>query len=177
MDNAVEQFAAVWALKQLCEKATKPGVAGNLRDQVNSYYRMLYEADGKKGHDIIVGGEKVGRYTFKETKGEPARTEDKVVIYDFDKVLADDNEDFKEWAAKRIHNMMFDLAIQYATETGDLLDGMTVTTEEIPEVPSTIATSGAPNSVKAEKVMDAFGMRLGESMSMTVAGLLASAEQ
>ena len=177
MDNVVEQFAAVWALKQLCEKATKPGITGNLRDQVNSYYRMLYEADGKKGHDILVGGEKVGRYTFKETKGEPARTEQKVCIYDYDRVLADDNEDFKEWAAKRIHNMMFDLAVQYAEETGDLLDGMSVVTEEIPEVPSTIATSGAPNSVKPEKVAEALGPRLNESMGATVAGLLAGAER
>ena len=177
MTDIVEQFAAAWALKQLLDKATKTGVKGNLRDQVNTYYRMLYEADGKKGHDILIGDDKVGRYTFSETKGEAAYTKQKVNIYDFEKVLADDNEDFKEWVAKRINNMMFDLAIQYAEETGDLLDGMAVTTEEIPEVPATISANGKPNSITPEKVAEALGPRLNESMGGMVAGLLASAEQ
>ena len=175
MADIVEQFAAAWALKQLVDKATKTGVKGNLRDQVNTYYRSLYQADGDRGHDILVNGEKVGRYTFPETKGEEGYTRQTIAIYDYDALLADDNPDFAAWLKRKIHNQLFDLAKEYAAETGDLLDGMTVIEEEVPEVPATVSPNGRPGSIKPEVVAEAFGPQLSEGMDNVIAGLLESA--
>lgn len=172
MPNVVDEFAAAWALKQLVDKATKTGVRGNLRDQVNDYYRTLYELDGKRGHDIIVNGEKVGRYTFDEKKGEPARIERTVTAYDYDAILADDNDDFAEWLSAYIKMHIGELAERYVRETGDTLDGVMVTEDEVPEVPASVAANGKPGGFRADKVAEAFGPALQEGMGDLIAGLL-----
>lgn len=172
MPSVVEEFAAAWALKQLVDKATKTGVRGNLRDQVNEHYRMLYELDGMRGHDIIVNGEKVGRYTFAEKKGEPARIERTVTAYDYDAILADDNEDFAEWLSGYIKMHIGELAERYVRETGDVLDGVMVTEDEVPEVPASVEANGKPGGFRADKVAEAFGPALGEGMGDLIAGLL-----
>lgn len=172
MPSVVEEFAAAWALKQLVDKATKTGVRGNLRDQVNEHYRMLYELDGKRGHDIVVNGEKVGRYTFAEKKGDPAHTERTVTAYDYDAILADDNEDFAEWLSAYIKKHIGELAERYVRETGDTLDGVMVTEDEVPEVPASVAANGKPSGFRADKVAEAFGPALGEGMGDLIAGLL-----
>jgi len=172
MPNVVDEFAAAWALKQLVDKATKTGVTGNLRDQVNDYYRTLYQLDGKRGHDIVVNGEKVGRYTFDEKKGEPARIERTVTAYDYDAILADDNEDFAEWLSAYIKMHIGELAERYVRETGDVLDGVMVTEDEVPEVPASVAANGKPGGFRADKVAEAFGPALGEGMGDLIAGLL-----
>lgn len=172
MPSVVEEFAAAWALKQLVDKATKTGVRGNLRDQVNEHYRMLYELDGKRGHDIVVNGEKVGRYTFAEKKGDPAHTERTVTAYDYDAILADDNEDFAEWLSAYIKKHIGELAERYVRETGDTLDGVMVTEDEVPEVPASVEANGKPGGFRADKVAEAFGPALGEGMGDLIAGLL-----
>lgn len=172
MPSIEEEFAAAWALKQLVDKAVKTGVRGNLRDHLNDYYRMLYEADGERGHDILVNGQKVGRYTFAMTEGKPARTERVVKAYDYDAILADDNEDFAEWLRKYIGNHIGELAEKYVTETGDVLDGVTVVETEVPETPATVAANGTPGGIRAEKVAEAFGPALNEGIGSLIAGLL-----
>lgn len=172
MPSVVEEFAAAWALKQLVDKATKTGVRGNLRDQVNEHYRMLYELDGKRGHDIVVNGKKVGRYTFAEKKGEPARIERTVTAYDYDAILADDNEDFAAWLSDYIKMHIGELAERYVRETGDVLDGVMVTEDEVPEVPASVEANGKPGGFRADKVAEAFGPALGEGMGDLIAGLL-----
>lgn len=172
MPDVVEEFAAAWALKQLVDKAVKTGVEGNLRDQVNRHYRMLYDLDGKRGHDIVVNGEKVGRFTFAEKKGEPARTEQVVTAYDYSAILADDNEDFAEWLSDYIKLHIGELAERYVRETGDMLDGVMVSEEEVPEVPATVATNGTPGGIRPDRVAAAFGPALDEGMSQLIAGLL-----
>lgn len=172
MPSVVEEFAAAWALKQLVDKATKTGVRGNLRDQVNEHYHMLYELDGMRGHDIIVNGEKVGRYTFAEKKGEPARIERTVTAYDYDAILADDNEDFAAWLSDYIKMHIGELAERYVRETGDTLDGVMVTEDEVPEVPASVEANGKPGGFRADKVAEAFGPAIGEGMGDLIAGLL-----
>lgn len=157
MASLDEQFAVAWALKLLLDRVTKNGVMGNLRDQANAYFKMLSEQDGKLGHDIEIGGQKVGRYTFSRKKGEPARTKQTIAVYDATKMLADDNPDFEAWLKQKINNQLMDYAVQYATETGDLLDGMAVVTEDVPATPDTIAANGTPGGITAEKVAEALG--------------------
>ena len=152
-----EQFAVAWSLKQLLDRITKTGVMGNLRDQANDYFKELSEADGELGHDVCINGKKVGRCTFSVKAGEPARTKQTIGIHDPEKLLADDNPDFAEWLKQKVNNQLFDYAVQYAEETGDLLDGMTLIKDEIPQTPDTIAANFTPSSISAEKVADALG--------------------
>lgn len=161
MPSVDEQFAVAWALKQLLDRITKTGVQGNLRDQANEYFKELCDEDGKLGHDVCVNGVKVGRCTFSVKKGEPARTKRSIGIHDADKVLADDNPDFAEWLKRRVSNQLFDYAIQYTEETGDLLDGMTVIEEEVPQTPDSVAPNFTPSSISAEKVAEALGTDVG----------------
>jgi hypothetical protein len=56
--------------------------------------------------------------------------------YDWDAALADDNPDFAEWLAKRIRNKIGELAEQYVTETGDVLDGVAVEERVTPAEPA-----------------------------------------
>ena len=172
MADVVEQFAAAWALKQLVDKAVKTGVKGNLRDQLNTHFRTLYELDGMRGHDMFVNGEKVGRYTFSKREGEPARTERVVTAYDYEAILADDNEDFAEWLKRHIRNHIGELAERYVRETGDLLDGVSVVENEIPETPAVVSQNGTPGGIKAERVAEALGPALNEGMGELIAGLL-----
>lgn len=161
MPSVDEQFVVAWALKQLLDRITKTGVQGNLRDQANDYFRALAEEDGDLGHDVTINGVKVGRCTFSTKGGEPAHVKRSIGIHDADRVLADDNPDFAEWLTRRVNNQLFDYAIQYAEETGDLLDGMTLIEEEVPEVPVTVSPTFTPNSVRAERVAEALGTDVG----------------
>ena len=152
-----QQFAIACALKLLLDRATKNGVMGNLREQVNTYFRSLSELDGELGHDILIGDKKVGRFTFGVKKGEPARTKRTIAVYDVSAMLADDNPDFAEWLKGKVNNQLIDYAVQYATETGDLLDGMTVIEDETPATPDVISPNGTPNGITAQKVAEALG--------------------
>jgi len=174
MCDAIEQFAAAWALKQLVDKAVKTGVSGNLRDQVNDHYRRLYELDGERGHDLMVNGEKVGRYTFAERKGEAARTERTVRAFDYAAILADENEDFRAYCERYLRNHIGELAEQYVRETGDMLDGVSVVDEEVPATPATVAANGTPSGITPQRVADAMGPLLADGMGDVIRGLLGS---
>ena len=86
---------------------------------------------------------------------------------DVDALRADDSDEFNAWLDGWITAHIEELAVQYAQETGDLLDGMAVVTREVPATPAGIRPNGTLR-VDGAKVAEALGANLGAA----VAGLL-----
>lgn len=158
-------FCVAWALKERLNAATKKG--SPLRKLMDERYRELYEADGETGHDVHVMGQKVGRYTFPTTKGTPERTVTKAMAYDHDAILADDNDDFAEWLASYVKSHIGELAERYVTETGDILDGVSVITETEPATPSVVSSEGNPYGISYDRITEAL-----PELRQTVRGLI-----
>lgn len=158
-------FCVAWALKERLNAATKKG--SPLRKLMDEKYRELYEVDGETGHDVYVMGQKVGRYTFPTTKGTPERTVTKAMAYDHDAILADDNEDFAEWLKSYVRLHIGELAEKYVTETGDILDGVSVITETEPAKPSVISSEGNPYGISYDRIAEAL-----PELRQTVRGLI-----
>ena len=159
------------AIEQAVYKAIGADVAtndpGNLRAEVNAHYYDLYEQTGATGFEVRVNGQKVGTYGFNKVKGQKARTERIVTVTDEDALHADENDEFNDWLSAYVTEHLPELAVQYATETGELLDGMAVVEREHPATPDTIRPNGTLR-VKPEKVAAA----LGNALPATIAGLL-----
>lgn len=158
-------FCIAWALKERLNAATKKG--STLRKLMDEKYRELYEADGETGHDVHVMGQKVGRYTFPTAKGTPERTVTKAMAYDHDAILADDNEDFAEWLKAYVRLHIGELAERYVTETGDILDGVSVITETEPAKPSVISSEGNPYGISYDRITEAL-----PELRQTIRGLI-----
>lgn len=158
-------FCVAWALKERLDAATKKG--SMLRTLMDERYRELYEADGETGHDVMVMGQKVGRYTFPTKKGKKGRTTTRAVAYDHDAILADDNEDFSAWLADYIKGHIGELAERYVTETGDVLAGVNVVTETEPDTPSVVASEGNPYGISYDRMAEAI-----PELRQTVRGLI-----
>lgn len=158
-------FCVAWALKERLNAATKKG--STLRKLMDERYRKLYEADGETGHDVCVMGQKVGRYTFPTSKGTPERTVTKVMAYDHDAILADDNEDFAEWLKAYVRLHINELAERYVTETGDILDGVNVVIETEPATPSVVSSEGNPYGISYDRITEAL-----PELRQTVRGLI-----
>jgi len=163
--DEVMAFCAAWALKERLDAATKKG--STLRRAMDERYRELYELDGETGHDVEVMGQKVGRYTFPKRKGKPARTTTKAVAYDYDAILADDNDEFAEWLSAYVKGHIGELAEKYVMETGDMLAGVRLFTEETSATPDTIASEGNPYNISYESVSAAL-----PELTGTIRGLL-----
>ncbi len=159
------------AIEQAVYKAIGADVAtndpDNLRAAVNQYYYDLYEQTGATGFEVRLRGQKVGTYGFDKVKGQKARTERIVTVTDHAALLADESDDFNDWLSAYVTEHMDELAVRYATETGELLDGMAVVEREHPATPDTIRPSGKLR-VHPEKVAAA----LGNALPATIAGLL-----
>lgn len=160
-------FCVAWALKERLEAATRKG--SPLRTIMDERYRELYELDGQTGHDVELMGQKVGRYTFPRKKGKPARTTSKAVAYDYGAILADDNDDFAAWLSEYVKSHIGELAERYVTETGDMLAGVQLVTEETPATPDTIASEGNPYGISYDSVTEAL-----PELRQTVRGLIGS---
>lgn len=158
-------FCVAWALKERLNAATKKG--SRLRRLMDEKYRELYEADGETGHDVHVMGQKVGRYTFPTTEGTPERTVKRAVAYDHDAILADDNEDFAEWLKAYVQLHIGELAEKYVTETGDILDGVSVVTETEPATPSVVSSEGNPYGISYDRITEAL-----PELRQTIRGLI-----
>ena len=158
-------FCIAWALKERLNAATKKG--SPLRTLMDEKYRELYEMDGKTGHDVHVMGQKVGRYTFPTTKGTPERTVTKAMAYDHGAILADDNEDFAEWLKAYVQLHIGELAERYVTETGDILDGVSVITETEPATPSVVSSEGNPYGISYDRITEAL-----PELRQTIKGLI-----
>ena len=139
----------------------------NLRGAVNAYYHDLYEQTGATGFEVRINGQKIGTYGFSKVRGQRAYTERVVTVTDVDALMADASDEFAAWLADYMREHMAELAVQYATETGELLDGMAVVEREHPATPDTIRPNGTLR-VRPERVAAA----LGNALPATIAGLL-----
>lgn len=165
--NHIERLAIEQAVYNAIGADLKTGVPDNLRGEVNAFYLDMYERTGATGFEVRVNGQKVGTYGFNRVKGQPERTVTELRVTDMAALRADRSEDFNEWLTQYVAANLESLAIQYAQETGELLDGMEYVTEKIPATPDTIRPNGTLR-VKPEKVAAA----LGNALPATIAGLL-----
>ena len=175
MPSIQEQIERL-AIEQAVYKAIGADVdtndPGNLRAEVNQHYYDLYEQTGATGFEVRLRGQKVGTYGFSKVKGQKAHTERIVTVTDVDALMADASEEFAAWLADYMREHMAELAVQYATETGELLDGMAVVEREHPATPDTIRPNGTMR-IRPEKVASA----LGNALPATIAGLLEGGRQ
>lgn len=173
MPSIQEQIERL-AIEQAVFKAIGADVAtndpGNLRAEVNAHYRDLYEQTGATGFEVRLRGQKVGTYGFSKVRGQKAHTERIVTVTDRAALLADESDEFNDWLTAWLTDHLPELAVQYAQETGELLDGMAVVEREHPATPDTIRPNGTLR-VRPEKVAAA----LGNALPATIAGLLGGA--
>lgn len=165
--NAIERLAIEQAVYNAIGADLKTGVTDNLRGEVNGFYLDLYEQTGATGFEVRVNGQKVGTYGFSRVKGTPKRTVTELRVTDVDALRADESPEFAEWLAQAVLRDLPEYAVQYATETGELLDGMEYVTTTQPATPDTIRPNGTLR-VRADKVAAA----LGNALPATIAGLL-----
>jgi hypothetical protein len=165
--NPIERLAIEQAVYNAIGADLKTGVTDNLRGEVNGFYLDLYQQTGATGFEVRVNGQKVGTYGFSKVKGTPEREVTELRVTDHAALRADNSEEFCEWLTRFMEQNLEKLAVQYATETGELLDGMEYVTETIPATPDGIRPNGTLR-VKPEKVAAA----LGNALPATIAGLL-----
>ena len=165
--SIIERLAIEQAVYNAIGADLKTGQPDNLRGEVNGFYLDMYERTGATGFEVRVNGQKVGTYEFSKVKGQPERTVTELRVTDHAALLADKSDDFNRWLTEHIITHIDELAIQYATETGELLDGMEYVTTTTPATPDTIRPNGTLR-VRADKVAAALGNRL----PATIAGLL-----
>lgn len=166
-DNPIERLAIEQAVYNAIGADLKTGVTDNLRGEVNGFYLDLYQRTGATGFEVRVNGQKVGTYGFSKVKGQPERTVTEVRVTDHEALSADQSDDFNDWLTRYINHHLDELAVQYAQETGELLDGMEYVTDTIPATPDSIRPNGTLR-VRPEKVAAA----LGNALPATIAGLL-----
>jgi hypothetical protein len=123
--------------------------------------------DGESGHDVHVMGQKGGRYTFPTTNGTPERTVTKAMDYVHGAILADDIEDVAEWLRAYVQLHIGELAERYVTETGDILDGVSVVTETEPATPSVVSSEGNPYGISYDRITEAL-----PELRQTIRGLI-----
>jgi len=165
--NSIERLAIEQAVYNAIGADLKTGVPDNLRGEVNGFYLDMYERTGATGFEVRVNGQKVGTYGFSKVKGKPERTVTELRVTDADALRADESDEFNDWLTAWLTDHLPELAIQYAQETGELLDGMELVEVTTPAVPDGIRPNGTLR-VKPEKVAAA----LGNALPATIAGLL-----
>jgi len=174
--NSIQEQIERLAIEQAVYKAIGADVAtndpDNLRGEVNAHYYSLYEQTGATGFEVRVNGQKIGTYGFSKVRGQKAYTERIVTVTDVDALLADESDEFNDWLSAYVTEHIDELAVQYAQETGELLDGMAVVEREHPATPDTIRPNGTLR-VRPERVAAA----LGNTLPATIAGLLEGGRQ
>ena len=170
--NPIERLAIEQAVYNAIGADLKTGVPDNLRGEVNGFYLDMYERTGATGFEVRVNGQKVGTYGFSKVKGKPERTVTELRVTDEDALRADESDEFNDWLGAWLTDHLPELAIQYAQETGELLDGMELVEVTTPAVPDGIRPNGTLR-VKPEKVAAA----LGNALPATIAGLLEGGRQ
>ena len=165
--NNIERLAVEQAVYNTIGADLKTGMADNLRGEVNGFFLDLYQHTGAVSFEVRVGGQKVGTYSFARVKGQPEREVTEVRVTDVDAMRADESDEFLDFVSRWIESHLPELAVQYAQETGELLDGMEYVTETIPATPDTIRPNGTMR-IRPEKVAAA----LGNALPATIAGLL-----
>ena len=165
--NDIERLAVEQAVYNTIGADLKTGVADNLRGEVNGFYLDLYQRTGAVSFDVRVNNQKVGAYSFARVKGQPEREVTEIRVTDAEALRADKSDEFLDFVSRWIESHLPELAVQYAQESGELLDGMEYVTETIPATPDTIRPNGTMR-IRPEKVAAA----LGNALPTTIAGLL-----
>ena len=165
--NPIERLAIEQAIYNQIGADLKTGRADNLRGEVNGFYLDMYQRTGATAFEVRLNGQKVGTYGFNKVKGQPEREVTELRVTDHAAMMADESDDFMAWCSQWLQDHMDELAVQYATETGELLDGMEYVTETIPASPDGIRPNGTLR-IRPEKVAAA----LGNALPATIAGLL-----
>lgn len=165
--NPIERLAIEQAVYNAIGADLKTGVPDNLRGEVNGFYLDMYERTGATGFEVRLNGQKVGTYGFSKVKGKPERTVTELSVTDADALRADESDEFNDWLTAWLTDHLPELAVQYAQETGELLDGMELVEVTTPAVPDGIRPNGTLR-VRPEKVAAA----LGNALPATIAGLL-----
>ena len=165
--NPIERLAIEQAVYNAIGADLKTGVPDNLRGEVNGFYLDMYERTGATGFEVRVNGQKVGTYGFSKVKGKPERTVTELRVTDHEAMMHDERDEFLEFCSQWLDAHMDELAVQYAQETGELLDGMELAEVTTPAVPDGIRPNGTLR-VKPERVAAA----LGNALPATIAGLL-----
>ena len=165
--NPIERLAIEQAVYNAIGADLKTGVSDNLRGEVNGFYLDMYERTGATGFEVRVNGQKVGTYGFAKVKGQPERTMTELRVTDVAALRADESDEFNDWLTAWLTDHLTELAVQYAQETGELLDGMEYVTTTTPATPDGIRPNGTLR-VRPEKVAAA----LGNALPATIAGLL-----
>lgn len=167
----VERLALMQALYSVVGAEVKTGVPGNLRDAVNDEYTRLYNMTGATSFEVRVNGEKVGTFSYSKVKGSPARVESTVKLVDAAALRRCEDDEFLEFISRWVDAHLEELARDYFSETGELVDGMAVVEHEVPAQPESIRPGGTLR-IDAAKVAAAMGASLGPA----VAGLLIGGE-
>lgn len=165
--TAIEQLAIEQAIYNAIGADLKTGVPDNLRGQVNGAYLDLYEQTGATGFEVRLNGQKVGTYGFAKVKGQPERTVTELRVTDMQALRCWDDDAFHEYVANFFDQHLAELAIQYATETGDLPDGVELVELTTPATPDGIRPNGTLR-IQPAKVAAA----MGGALPSVIAGLL-----
>lgn len=153
--NSIERLVALkWLERQMKRAITET------QREVDAHYhdRMTHELgdDGepKRSFKYRVGGKRLASFWYPMRKEVPERHTLKATCYDWSAVLDDDNPDFAEWLADHVKRHIGELAEQYVTETGDVLDGVAVTDEVTPAVPGHVeGLRCKPNWAVVDEIM------------------------
>ena len=158
--NDSERLAIAQAIYNHLGKLVSTKDPDSLRAQADREYKALYEQTGAKSFDVRVNGEKVGTYSIKVSKAEPAEEYKKLVVVngidlqDFisdlpQGLLRDFTQDYKQ-----------EFATWYLVEYGELCDGCIVDTVTIEATEP--AYMGGTLKVNAEDVANAInGLDIG----------------
>lgn len=141
----IEQLAVAQAVYKLAASMVSTKEPGNLRADVECHFREAFESTGAKSFDVRIGGERVGTYSIKTTKGK------KVL-----KLRTYDHDAYKEWCKEShfIKTVIDEEAVEtYFTETGNIPDGCEVVEVETPDG----AYNGGSLRIDPEKVNHALG--------------------
>ena len=165
----IEQLAFMQALQKAIGEHISTTTKGNLRAEVDAYYKELYEDTGSKTFDVTINGEAVGTYSIRFSKPKPAETAQKFYVADVS-VFAqwfEENvtpEQCQEYAS--LHLAGF--AEWYFFETGETPDGCVLLSYTVPEEEKEYR--GGSLRVDPEKVAEAVKTSLPERVTHLLGG-------
>lgn len=121
----IEQLAVAQAVYKLAAAQVSTREPGNLRAEVDDHFREAFESTGAKSFDVRIGGEKVGTYSIKTTKGKKS-----TCLETYDEAA------YRAWCeANGFVKTVIDEGAVYANfqETGEVPDGCQVASVEMPD--------------------------------------------
>lgn len=128
----------------------------SLRCALDDEMRLRYELYGVKSYDVKIEGIGVATYSVVKTKEEPERIEKRLSITDEDAwkwVEAADRTWLASWLREHAHT----IAMDYMTETGEMVPGARVLEEVVAAKPSMFKNTML--KVNANKMAQALAAR------------------